>query len=317
MGWFKDLFIAPEVAEDAPLPAQVCVNGSVAAALWPDGQVCTWELGAGQLLARFQASGPRIALSEHGIVDGEGWVRDVQGTEIVRLPLAGVPHWLDSRVLVLGWNQLWLGVPGEERAAQPAPGLDVSGSARLAIHDGRAAILDPSLSAPWLLDLATGGLQRLSGLSAPVQGGCWFEGQLHTVQEGDLVRWDQGSPTALTQRHGLQTLDVHAGAELATLGLNAEGGGELLVGSRRTPLGKLPSSPRLFASDLGLVVETWCGFERPGGPSLELPRRRYGRRPLVSLAVQGGHALLGCEPVCWYRLSDATCRLQLPGEPVA
>ncbi len=315
MGWFKDLFIEPEVEEDPPLPVQVCVHGVIAAALWDDGQVCTWELVRGERLARFQAAGPRVALSEAGLVDGEGLVRDIQGAEIVRLPLAGVPRWLGERVLMLGWNRLWLGLPGDRREPQAAPGLDVSGAVRVAVEGGRAAILDPSLSEPWLLDLATGGLQRLSGLSAPVQGGCWFEGRLHTVQEGELVRWDQGSPEVLPARHGMQTLDVLPGARLTTLGLDASGQGELVTGQRRVALGKLPSSPRLFSSGLGPVVETWSGFELPEGPSLELPRRRYGRRPVVSLAVQGDHALVGCDPVCWYRLSDATCHFQLPSEP--
>ena len=319
MGWFKDLFIVnEEVAEEPPLPAQVVLDAEVGAAIWPSGRCCTWDLLSGERLGDFQASGPSIALSGQRLVDGAGTVRDLQGAEIVQLPVAGVPRWLGPRVLVLGWNQLWLGEPGEERPIRSAQGLDVSGAARVVRHGARVAILDPQLQAPWLLDLEAGTVVPLGGYSAPVHGGCWHRGLLHTVQKGEVVVWEEGRPSPLPPRHGLQTLDLLSdGQRLLSLGLDAQGEGELLAGDRRLALPRLPSSPRLALSALGPVAETWCGFERLDGPGLELPKRRGGRRPLVSMAVGGQGALLGTWPVTLYRLSDATCRFQLPSEPAS
>lgn len=241
---------------EPPTVQHLFAAGGVGGVLYAGGRVCSWRLESGERVHDTFLAGPRVAWDGEQLIDSQP-----EGFH-------GLPFFVGDRLLQVGKGELRFGeLVVEEAWLQPSSLLTVA-----VAGDGRVALLDPFMGGAAVL--AEGSLRRIEG-EAPVMAGCFVGDLLHLVRDGQVERYDpQGCLLGIDRAHSLQTLAV---SPEGTLGLDEEGGLEMLIGDRRTPLGRGPEKATL-QTGMGVLVALRDGF--------------YVDGQVVEVAHQG---LLECE----------------------
>ncbi|HJN75817.1 MAG TPA: hypothetical protein QGF58_17945 [Myxococcota bacterium] len=265
---------------DPLFPAAIAAGGDVVVALFSKRAVI-WSLSTGEIQSTTPVEGLGVAVNDRG--------------EIALPDASGRPVWLGSTLLRLGWKSWTF-----DTRPHYAEDLDVSARARVFRLGDRILLADPMHDRPQELHAGELIEGKPSRDDAPCMDACLHEGRLVTVQRAGLRVWDDiKSWSPSSSPHTLQVLAVDSRAGvLWTVGLP---GPELVGSGQRLRLPRLSESPRVWALETGVLVETLGGFFflEPSGAThtLELPGRRKRHSGVLPVGTQ---VLVCSEPIRLY-----------------
>ena len=278
MSWLD--FVKSLGLRDPVLPVAMDAGGDVVVALFRKRAVI-WSLSSGEIQSTSPVEGDGVSVNERG--------------EIALPDASGRPIWLGPDLLRLGWKSWSFGTkPHYSEDLDPSPRA-------LAFRVGdRVYLADPMHDRPQQLEDGELSEATPNPDDGPCMDACLHEGRLVTLQRGGLRAWsDIQTWTALPDPHALQTLAVDSrGGELWTVGLP----GPVLQGPEvRVDLPRLSESPRVWALDHGVLVETLAGFffREPSGRThtMSLPGRRAKHAGVLPV---DGLVLVASEPIGLY-----------------